>query len=138
MRLVRAILTTVLITSCVSEGSPIVPLASGTYQFEHRDAEFSTQPGFPVLVTLDGARYVVSAGKRGNGAMCDLYEGTLMWNYNVNQWVLATQESDRMAPEAGRCQDNGPDTIDFKTRIIWTCVAEVIVEESCPDPAADR
>jgi hypothetical protein len=124
-----------LVVSCASDHDPVLPVASGTYQFDHRDAEFPTQRGFPVSVTVDGSRYRLAVRKPGGStAMCELDAGTLMWNRQLQVWILGHRESDRTASAAGGCQDDGPDTIDFKERVIWTCVGESILTDACAHP----
>jgi hypothetical protein len=118
--------------SCTAGREPTLPVSSGTYQFNHRDAEFPHQPGFPVMVTISGFGFTVGVQNPSHpGEICELYQGTLMWNGNVQKWVLGTDEADRSARQAGGCQDNGPDAIDFKQRIVWTCVSGAVVTDAC-------
>ena len=121
-----------LTTSCMNECDPDLPLAPGSYAFVHRDAEFPSQPGFPVTVTIAGYHYKVAAQSPDKpGTVCEIDDSILMWNEKVRMWTLGHDESDRAATHAGGCQDDGPDTIDFEKRIIWTCVGEIMVSEAC-------
>ncbi len=88
-----------IVASCVGEREQKIPLSSGIYQFEHRDAEFPAQPGFPVTLTVSSFHYTVAVRNPGQSiAMCPLDEGTLMWNQKLNVWVLGHQESGQECP----------------------------------------
>ncbi len=132
MKLLLAFPALMLLASCVGEAEPKLPLSSGTYKFEHRDAEFSAQPGFPVTLTVSGFSYTVVVRKPTNRPLfAPSDEGTFMWNQKLNVWVLGHQESDKNAPHAGGCQDDGPDTIDFPKKMIWTCTGSAVVADAC-------
>lgn len=100
---------------------PSLPIKAGEYIFQHRDAEFSDSPGFPVKVTIRGYTItVINPKPYGPIPAGVIDEATLMWHRRTNQWILGYEDADRDAPEVGGCSD-GPNVIDFKTRIIWTC-----------------
>ena len=101
---------------------PPLPIKSGKYTFQHRDAEFPKSRGFLVKVSIQGYKVVVTNPKPyGPIPSGVLYEATLMWHAKTRQWILGHSDSDREAPEVGGCSD-GPEVIDFKAHIIWTCV----------------
>lgn len=47
-------------------------------------------------------------------------EGTLMWHSRSGLWIIGNSDSDREAKEVGGCSD-GPETIDLKNKVYWTC-----------------
>ena len=47
-------------------------------------------------------------------------EGTLMWHAGAKQWIIGHEPSDRYAKEVGGCSD-GPEVIDLRKLIYWTC-----------------
>ena len=103
------------------QADPALPIRSGEYIFQHRDAEFPSSHGFPVRVTIRGNKITVINPKPYGPIPGGVIEqATLMWHTKTNQWILGHGDADREAPEVGGCS-NGPNVIDFKTRIIWTC-----------------
>ena len=101
--------------------APALPIKSGEYIFQHRDAEFPDSHGFPVRVVVRGNRITVINPKPYGtipGGVID--RATLMWHAKTKQWILGYSDADREAAEVGGCSD-GPNVIDFKARIIWTC-----------------
>lgn len=108
--------------ACTSVGIPHnPPLVSGTYIFSHRDAEFPDAPGFLVIVKILGDKFSVeNPTPYGPIPAGIIDEGTLMWHEASHQWILGNSELDRYAEEVGGCSD-GPSTIDFENRILWTC-----------------
>ena len=119
---VYAVALIALLSAVVGSAERRVPLASGTYDFRFRDAEFSNWTGFPVRVTIRGDHVtVVNTEPRGDIPVGIILEATLMWNHRVGKWVLGEKESDRDAEEAGGCGD-GPLAIDFEARDIWSCM----------------
>lgn len=47
-------------------------------------------------------------------------EGTLMWHPKTKEWIIGLEAGDRDAVEVGGCSD-GPEVVDLKKRIFWTC-----------------
>lgn len=45
--------------SGAAQADPALPIKSGTYLFQHRDAEFPNAHGFPVRVTIRGDKITV-------------------------------------------------------------------------------
>ncbi len=111
---------------CMMQGSAVsaevaLPIKSGEYDFQHRDAEFPDSHGFPVRVTIHGNKItVINPEPYGVIPSGVLDQATLMWHAKTSQWILGHRNADREAPEVGGCS-TGPNVIDFKTRIIWTC-----------------
>ncbi|TCJ13442.1 hypothetical protein EZJ19_10350 [Parasulfuritortus cantonensis] len=104
-----------------AQSDPVLPIKSGEYIFQHRDAEFPHSPGFPVRVVVRGNQITVINPKPYGPIPSGLIDqATLMWHSRTKQWILGYAESDRDAPEVGGCSA-GPNTIDFESRIIWTC-----------------
>jgi hypothetical protein len=117
-----AIISLVYTTLSVTvQADPVLPIKSGKYIFQHRDAEFPNSHGFLVRVIIRGNKITVINPKPYGpipGGVID--QATLMWHPKTNQWILGYDYADRVAPEVGGCSA-GPSVIDFKTRIIWTC-----------------
>ena len=110
-----------LVLSGSGQADPELPINSGEYVFQHRDAEFPSSPGFPVRVTIRGDEITVTNQKAyGPIPSGVIDQGTLMWHSMTNQWILGYGDADREAPEIGGCSD-GPNVVDFEARIIWTC-----------------
>lgn len=104
-----------------AQADPALPIKSGKYVFEHRDAEFPNSRGFPVQVIIRGNRITIMNPKQyGPIPRGVIDEAIIMWHVNSSQWILGNDDADRNSPEVGGCSD-GPQVIDFKTRIIWTC-----------------
>jgi hypothetical protein len=106
----------------IVRADPPLPVKSGEYTFQHRDAEFPNSQGFPVKVSIRGYKIVVTNPKpHGPIPSGILYDATIMWHAKTRQWILGDSDSDREAPEVGGCS-GGPEVIDFKARIIWSCI----------------
>jgi hypothetical protein len=108
--------------SVARAGEPPVPLPSGTYDFQWKDAEFPQSAGFPVKLVIDGNRVRVLNGHRDGAApLGELESAFLMWNARLAKWVLGQSDSAKEATAAGDCSSEGPHLIDFEARLIWTC-----------------
>jgi hypothetical protein len=109
-----------ILCACTSS-EPTVPLTSGTYTFQHRDAEFPDSTGFPVSVEIDGVRVVVTnPSVHGPIPSGVIDRATLMWHAKTKQWLLGHSEADRQAAEVGGCT-GGPVVVDFSSKTLWTC-----------------
>ncbi len=109
-------------SACSTSHQSAAPIASGTYQFQHKDAEFPNSPGFPVTVKIDGRRVVVTNQQAGRSIPVGVIEAaTLIWHPSSGQWILGSGEGDAKAPSVGGCGDNDPHIINFTKREIWTC-----------------
>jgi hypothetical protein len=107
----------------VSNADPVLPIKSGDYIFEYRDAEFADSKGFEVEISIRGFHItVISPKPHGTIPAGVIDDATLMWHAKSQQWIIGYSDADRDAPEVGGCS-NGPDVIDFKTRIIWSCIS---------------
>jgi hypothetical protein len=105
----------------IAQADPALPIKSGKHIFQHRDAEFPNSHGFPVRAIIRGNQITIINPKAYGPIPAGVIdEATLMWHSKEKQWILGHQESDRNAPEIGGCSE-GPNVIDFKARIIWTC-----------------
>lgn len=103
------------------QADPALPIKSGKYIFQHRDAEFPNSHGFHVRVIIHGNKVtVINPKPYGQIPSGVIDQAILMWHTKTNQWILGHDDTDREAQEVGGCSA-GPDVIDFKTRIIWTC-----------------
>jgi hypothetical protein len=118
----RNVLALLLWTSACLASDPQIPLGSGTYQFQWKDAEFSESAGFPVKVIIDGKRVrIINEHAGGAAPLGELESAELMWNWKVRKWVLGYSDAAQTAPDPGGCSGEGPHVIDFDTRVIWTC-----------------
>ena len=121
MRFAAALFTLLCTAGCFAPREPSVPLKSGTYRFQWKDAEFPQGNGFPVLVEISGNRVrVMNQRAQGAAPVGELERGNLMWHARSKQWILSEAESDRLPPDVGPC-DPGPHIVDFDRREIWTC-----------------
>ncbi len=109
------------IFSGMAHADPTLPVKPGEYTFQHRDAEFPDSPGFPVKVAIRGHKVTVANAKPHGPIPSGVIErASLMWHPKTKQWILAHSAADREAADVGGCSA-GPNVVDFKTRIIWTC-----------------
>jgi hypothetical protein len=124
MRSLVALIACALLCSTVghaTQPNPAIPLTSGVYTFQHRDAEFPSSPGFPVQVSIQGNKVtIINPKPYGSIPSGVIEDATLMWHAQSAQWILAHADTDRHLPEVGGCT-GGPSVIDFKARIVWTC-----------------
>ena len=121
MRNAVAVVLLIWASLCHADEPP-VPLQSGTYEFQWKDAEFSSSAGFLVKVVIEGRRVSVVKEHAGGAApQGELEVAELMWNTKVGKWVLGYSDADKIAPDPGGCSGEGPHVIDFETRVIWTC-----------------
>jgi hypothetical protein len=107
-----------------ARADPALPIKPGTYTFWHRDAEFPRSQGFRVRVVIKGRQITVinpspQPMRQIPGGVID--EATLMWHPKGEKWILGRGDNDRDAPDDSPCGE-GPDFIDFKKRVIWTCI----------------
>jgi hypothetical protein len=120
-RFAAAAVTLLCLTACLATGEPDVPLGSGTYRFQWKDAEFPNSDGFAVDVEIAGTRVqVINPRQQGAAPVGRIADGELMWHARSGQWILGHAESDKLAPEVGGC-DAGPFVVDFAKREVWTC-----------------
>lgn len=100
---------------------PKLPLRSGTYLFKHRYAEQPAMESFNVRVTLYGNTISVSTLRASppfpKGVIA---AGKLVWNAHAGAWIVATEDADKFTQEVGGCS-GGPEIIDLKRKIYWTC-----------------
>jgi hypothetical protein len=102
---------------------PSLPIRSGQYLFQLKDAEFPTFPSVSVRVTISGRHIkVISADSLSTihpkGTVVD--EGTLMWHAASRQWIIGEAESDKTREDVGGCSA-GPAVVDLVKKIYWTC-----------------
>jgi hypothetical protein len=106
-----------------TSSEPPLPISSGTYLFQHKDAEFPGSSGFPVTVMVRGRDVTVLNEQAGRSIPTGVIEeGRLTWHPASTKWILSSRPEDKHAPSVGGCGDSDPHTIDFKTREIWTCI----------------
>lgn len=109
------------LVGCVAASDPPVPIASGEYEFTHRFAEHPAIRGIQVNVRIKGSQVLVVNPKASEPFPAGvLVEGTLMWHAASEQWIIGNKEADRSRPDVGGCS-GGPEVIDFKNRVYWTC-----------------
>ena len=123
---IMKIISTIFSLVCVVlnnsvQATPALPIKTGEYMFQHRDAEFPNSPGFPVRVAIHGNKITITNPKPyGQIPSGVIDQATLMWHAVERQWILGHSDADREASEIGGCS-NGPNIIDFEAKIIWTC-----------------
>ena len=122
MRTLVVVLASLSVPACSPADGPEVPLKSGAYQFQWKDAEFPNSDGFPVRVEIADKRMRIINERTHRGVpIGELDDGELMWHANSSQWILGHAEADRLAPSVGGC-DADPFVVDFEARVIWTCM----------------
>jgi len=102
---------------------PSLPIRSGQYLFQLKDAEFPRFPGVSVRVTISGHHIKVTSDDASStlypkGEIVD--EGTLMWHAATRQWIIGEEESDKTREDVGDCSA-GPRSVDLVRKVIWTC-----------------
>jgi hypothetical protein len=118
-----------LLFACVAclpvavHADPSLPIRSGQYHFQLKDAEFPTFPGVSVSVTISGRHIKVTSADSSStlhpkGTVVD--EGTLMWHAASRQWIIGQEESDKTREDVGGCSA-GPAAVDLVKKIYWTC-----------------
>lgn len=108
---------------CLAASPSRPPLASGEYRFQWKDAEFPSGTGFPVKVTISGRHIVVTnEHPHGEVPVGELENGLLLWHAASEQWIISHDAADAKAESVGGCGDSDPFVVDFKSRVIWTCM----------------
>ncbi|WP_417214691.1 hypothetical protein [Alcanivorax sp.] len=106
---------------CAEQIEQQAPLADGTYRFQHKYAEQPTMDSFALTAEIQGRHARFIKNEPGDVFPQGLFaEGELFWHEESGQWILATEDADRMATEVGGCS-GGPDALDLKKKIYWTC-----------------
>jgi hypothetical protein len=122
MRCLAIAIALVFMSACSAENGSKIPLVSGAYQFQWKDAEFPTSAGFPVRVEISERRVRIFNDREHRAVpVGELANGELMWHAKSSQWILGHAESDKLAPSVGGCDGADPFVVDFKTREVWTC-----------------
>ena len=123
MRIVAVVLALLGVCACFGADAPDVPLKSGAYQFQWKDAEFPDSDGFPVRVEITDKRLrIINERTHREVPVGELEDGELMWHAESSQWILGHAEIDKLAPSVGGCGDTDPFVVDFQARVIWTCM----------------
>ena len=122
-QIVGCVFGSMLFVSGALLADPRLPITSGHYRFEFKDAEFANIAGIAIRVTINGLHLRAVSDDASStlwpkGTVVE--EGLLLWHPGSGQWIIGQKRSDRHATEVGGCSD-GPDTIDFKQRIVWHC-----------------
>jgi hypothetical protein len=123
MSLRATVVIVAAVFSLAASSEPVIPIGSGTYEFELRDAEFPHIRGVAVRVVVHGRRVKVTSSDPKSklfpiGTTVD--EGLLSWNRHARRWIIGRDDSDRDSKAADVC-DGGPPWVDFASRIIWGC-----------------
>ena len=75
----------------------------------------------PVVVKIAGRHITVISTTTADGFPKGIIaEGTLMWHPKTKEWIIGLEAGDRDAVEVGGCS-GGPEVVDLKKRIFWTC-----------------
>jgi hypothetical protein len=100
---------------------PPLPIRSGTYTFQHKYAEHPSMPSFPLTVIIKGHHIsLVNKTESQVFPKGEIASGTLMWHAKSNQWIIGDDNSERFAEDVGGCSA-GPEVVDLKKKIYWTC-----------------
>ncbi len=96
-------------------------IPDGTYTFSHRFAEHPNMQSIAVEVAVKNGHITLT-----NNDKADIFpkgviaEGQLFWHAKSGDWIIVTSEEDKDAEHVGGCSD-GPEVVDFKNLIYWTC-----------------
>lgn len=96
-------------------------ISDGSYALTHRFAEHPNLPSIVVDAKVKNGRITLF-----NNSASDVFlkgiiaEGELFWHSTSGDWIIATSEEDKAAEHVGGCSD-GPEVVDFKNLIYWTC-----------------
>ena len=96
-------------------------ISDGAYVLSHRFAEHPNMPSIVVDATVSNGRITLL-----NNSASDVFpkgiiaEGQLFWHSKSGDWIIASSEEDKAAEHVGGCTD-GPEVVDFKNLIYWTC-----------------
>ena len=120
MRKVAALLA-LLATGCASSFGTDIPLASGSYVFQHRFAEHPQMSSITFNVTIDGDKITLTNPKAADPFPAGIIEqGQLVWHQASSSWIIAHSDADQFAPEVGGCSE-GPHVVDLHAKVYWTC-----------------
>jgi hypothetical protein len=119
-----SLLFLILFSFVVSAKTPLnpnLPIRSGTYKFQHKFAEHPSMPSIALTATIKG-RYISLDNKMESQVFPkgNIASGKLMWHAKSKQWIIGNSKQERFAEEVGGCS-NGPEVVDLKKRIYWTC-----------------
>jgi hypothetical protein len=96
-------------------------IRDGEHAFRHRSAEHPNLSAHPLVARITGTRLVLVNRKPSSVLPLGVVaEGDLMWNAASKQWILGNDSVDRTAEEVGGCSD-GPEVVDLRRRVYWTC-----------------
>jgi hypothetical protein len=100
---------------------PPLPIASGTYRFEHKFAEQPNTKSIPLLGIVKGRKIeLINRTQSKVFPLGSIAQGTLTWHAASKQWIIGLNKSDKLAVHVGGCSD-GPEVIDLIKKIYWTC-----------------
>ena len=78
-------------------------------------------PSVALTAIVDGAHIVLTNSAESSALPKGVVaEGTLLWHPASGQWIIGTSPADAAAKEVGGCSD-GPEVIDLRNRVYWTC-----------------
>lgn len=119
--LVIPILAVLMFLPFSVSADPSIPLASGTYVFQHRFAEQPDIQGTPLRATIHGSHIVIVNSEAADPFPAGIIaEGRLMWHARSGQWIIGHKATDRKARNVGGCS-GGPEVVDLAHRVYWTC-----------------
>lgn len=117
----RLVALMMLASSCIAAAAELLPIRSGQYVFQHRFAEQPTVASLSLVASING--YHIKLINDADSSVFPkgiIAEGTLMWHATSRQWIIGQEPADRHAKDVGGCSD-GPEVVDLKQRIYWTC-----------------
>lgn len=120
MRYGNAFLIAAIALAASARAEPL-PIADGVYVFKHRFAEHPNMESIHLDVTIHGNHILlVNNDRDGVFPLGDIDGGELYWHAASGQWIIVSEEADKLAEDVGGCSD-GPAVVDLIRKIYWTC-----------------
>jgi len=105
-----------LFASC----SQKIPIANGSYVFQHKYAEHPTLKSILLNVEINGSHINVT-----NNSDSDIWpkghvEDGKLFFHSFGRWIIIQNNDDKTSEEIGGCSD-GPTVVDLEKKVYWTC-----------------
>ena len=111
-----------LVVSLSANASDILP--DGTYKFTYGFEEYTGRDldtTCTVIIKGKSVKIIHDGSKRLKGAKGKILDqGILVKHKRTGKWIIGKSAKDALAPEVGGCVD-GPNIIDLKKKIYWSC-----------------
>lgn len=113
--------TLLLLHGCAEKNEGRIPLADGTYEFQHKYAEHPDMASFLMTGHIQGRHIRLYNDEKDEVFPRGLIsEGELFWHADSQQWIIVTEPEDKTATDVGGCS-GGPNVVDLVNKVYWTC-----------------